>query len=469
MKFGLLLWMLLSVFVNGYSQNDSIQSEPDYIVIAEITLLGNHITQDDIIFREMSVHKGDTILRADLNKRLEVDRTNIFNTALFNTVKIDLIETNSNSVVLVVSLKERWYIFPAPILELVDRNFNDWWVNHNHSFARVNYGAFLYQKNVRGRNETLRLLVQGGYTKRLGLNYSMPFLDKKKKNGLEVQFLYSSNNNAAFQTVAHKREFADDNEPLLKRLEAGIIYTFRNSFDAYHYLELNYEDYKINQVISDLNPEYFLNGDIRQQQFSLSYSFRYDKRDLIAYPKNGYVVDFSFKKSGLGVFNDLNHSALYLRASKYLSLPGRFYLDNHTALYKINNAGNVPYNRYSGLGYSPFLVRGNELYTIEGRAFALNKTSFKKSIFKREYEFDWMSYTQFQHFPIEILLKSYFDVGYVQNFDGYDANTLFTNRLIYGYGLGLDFVLTYDVVLRLEYSINDINERGFFYHLKKEF
>ena len=44
-----------------------------------------------------------------------------------------------------VDVKERWYIFPLPIFELADRNFNEWWKTRD--FSRTNYGLSVVQNN----------------------------------------------------------------------------------------------------------------------------------------------------------------------------------------------------------------------------------------------------------------------------------------------------------------------------------
>jgi hypothetical protein len=38
------------------------------------------------------------------------------------------------------------------------------------------------------------------------------------------------------------------------------------------------------------------------------------------------------------------------------------------------------------------------------------------------------------------------------------------DELQFGYGIGLDFVTYYDIVLRSEYSFNKFGEHGFFLH-----
>jgi hypothetical protein len=63
-------------------------------------------------------------------------------------------------------------------------------------------------------------------------------------------------------------------------------------------------------------------------------------------------------------------------------------------------------------------------------------------------------------------LKTFFDSGYVNNNFTDPENVALSNRYLFGGGVGLDIVTYYDLVLRLEYSINDRGDAGFFVNAK---
>ena len=65
--------------------------------------------------------------------------------------------------------------------------------------------------------------------------------------------------------------------------------------------------------------------------------------------------------------------------------------------------------------------------------------------------------------PFRFYLKGYADVGYVHNKFNTTGN-IFSNKLLYTGGFGLDILTIYDIVLRFEYSFNQLNERAFFFH-----
>jgi len=83
-----------------------------------------------------------------------------------------------------------------------------------------------------------------------------------------------------------------------------------------------------------------------------------------------------------------------------------------------------------------------------------------------------MPIDQFKYFPLTVYLKSYTDVGYVENYPYYqerDLNTRLSDRLLVGAGAGLDIIISYDAVIRLEYTFTRERTNGFFVHMKKEF
>ena len=60
-------------------------------------------------------------------------------------------------------------------------------------------------------------------------------------------------------------------------------------------------------------------------------------------------------------------------------------------------------------------------------------------------------------------MGTFFDSGYtVSSLD--NVNNFLNNTALFGGGLAIDFVTYYDLVLRVEYSINKLNEKGLFLH-----
>jgi len=441
------------------------------VTINRVLIIGNKITRERIISRELSLKPGDTVSTQRLNLILQQDQQKIYNLRLFNTVTVKWLEINAGMADLLIEVNERWYTFPAPIFELSDRNFNEWWENYNHDLSRVNYGIRLYQYNFRGRNETLRFTAQFGFSRRFELLYRIPYIDRKQKHGLAFNFLYSEPKNLAYQTVDHKLEFQEGRETLKKGNAFGITYTFRKSFYESHSFSFGYTSNTVADSIVNLNSNYYGDGTNHQDYGSITYSFNSEHRDVIAYPLTGYHVTAFIQKSGLGFGSDVNQWETNLTYSRYWDLKKNFYLSNFSSAY-LSTPNEQPYSMFSALGYRRQLVKGYEVYVIEGPQFFLNKTTFRKKIFSRTWDLNDMPLEQFRYFPLTIYLKSYVDLGYVENYPYYqerDLNTRLSNKLLAGAGAGIDIVTAYDAVLRFEYTFTREKTQGFFFHLKKEF
>ena len=105
---------------------------------------------------------------------------------LFNFNNIST-ENNNGKTDIIIEVVERWYIWPYPILEISERNFNVWWDEFNESnysdFSRMNYGAFLVWENFRGKNELLKIKYRKGFKEHYLFRYEIPYFNKDKTIG----------------------------------------------------------------------------------------------------------------------------------------------------------------------------------------------------------------------------------------------------------------------------------------------
>ena len=439
-----------------------------YFKIGRIIVIGNKVTKTRIILRELDIEVGDFVYDQDLEELLEIDRNKIYNLRLFNTVLIRPIEVEPGIIDVLIEVNERWFFFPVPLFDLADRNFNDWWQNQGHDLSRVNYGVKLYYNNVRGRNESLRLTLQGGFTRNLEIIYRIPYLDRSQRHGISFGYGYSETANLPYTTINHKQLFLREDEMIRKSRGGFLGYTYRKSFYEFHSVQLDFRTTEVADTIPFLNAEYFANNNTTQNLPSITYQYNRDKRDIGAYPLKGYQFTGLIRKYGIGMKNEINRVDLNVSYAKYIDLNNGNYFSNFTYLFA-SLPSDQPYALYNALGFRQLVVRGYELYLVEGPQIALNKTTFKKRIFAHNFYIDSMPIEQFKHFPIAVYLKGYFDFGVVTAYPNYEQQFFLNNKLLTGTGIGLDIVTSYDSVLRLEYSFTNMRESGFFLHLKREF
>ncbi|MCP4457825.1 MAG: BamA/TamA family outer membrane protein [Cytophagales bacterium] len=453
-KYSFLLIFSLYWF-SSFSQE--VGSDSSRIVqIRDVHIVGNKKTKEKIITRELSVEVGKRYPLTLLTDTLVFDRNRIYNTNLFNEVEITVQELGDGTVDLLITVDERWYVYPFPKFKLSDKNFNVWWKTYDHDFNRVNYGIKVTHFNFRGRNEKINFSFQSGFEQRFLFNYRMPYIDKKQQHGLKPEFILTTNNELPYGTVDHRRNLTSikSDDQLRKIVGGSLLHTFRKNFYDYHFLSLGMVSTHIADTIAIMNPNYFGNGRTRQKFFSLGYGYQNDQRDNVNYPLAGFNFFISLNKTGLGIVDDVDYWTIKGTGTKYWDLENGFYLGNSISGYV--SSGNQPFFNLGGLGFDKRLeVRGYDQDLIEGKAYFLTKNSLRKLIWKHKGNIKKViPVKQFQTFPIALYGKLFADGGYVKSFDGYLNNDRLTDKFIYGLGVGLDLVTIYDLVFRFECSTN---------------
>jgi len=443
-----------------------LKAQDTLVIIGEIELTGNKVTKDPIIFREITFRVGDTIGENIFQQKLLESQQNLMNTSLFNFVEVNDTILRGNPVKIAhleFEFLERWYIWPLPIFELAERNLSVWL--QDMDFSRVNYGIFLDWDNFRGRRERLKVLLQFGYDEKIGFSYSIPYIDKKQTIGIDFGFNRTNNHEVTYAT--------ENNEVQRVKLEDEYVHKSYNAFfavfnrpDIYlsHHLETSYNDHLYHDTVLQLNPEFFVDGGTRAQYIKLSYKFKNDHRDFKPYPLKGYYFDILIEKLGLGFFPDspINIYNAKVNARKYWAFNKRFFLAGGGTV-RIGNEGEHPYFINSGVGYGRDFVRGYEYYVVDGQNYGLVKTDFKFALVPQKVSvLKFIPTEKFNKIPWAVYLSLFNDFGYVVG-DAEKGNNL-QNTLMWGYGGGVNLVTYYDIVLRLEYSFNQLGEGGFFIH-----
>jgi outer membrane protein assembly factor BamA len=466
----LLMFLLLLGSFGAEACSSVIPSDlkGEYVILNEVKIEGNLKTNSRIILRELALHPGDTIYLDDEEASLRKDRNKIINTNLFVTVEVVLQRTEGQQADLLIQVIERWYLFPVPIFELADRNFNEWWYERGRDLRRTQYGINVSHKNFRGRNEQFNARVQFGFTRRFDLSYDVPYLDKVQKMGLSIDLSFSENKSVAYQTAEHKLIYVKSEDILRKRFYAAIGISRRNRFYMTHRLDLRYNYNQVSDTIAVLNPNYYLNGSSKQHFFQLSYGFNRDLRDAVAYPLRGSRLTFDINKLGLLPTDDINQLDITASYTKYTPLGKHFYFNNRFQG-KISFPQSQPYANFRGLGFGQDFVRGYELYVIDGQSYLISKSTLKKGLFKTQASLKKiLPFKQFQTMPLALYINLYFDMGYVNNHTYNSENSFLSNKLLYGSGLGLDLVTFYNTIFRVDFSVNKSLQKNIFFHFVKD-
>lgn len=436
------------------------------ITVVEVLFEGNHKTRSRVMQREMTVAPGDQLYWANLQAAMEQSQYNLMNMALFNFVEIEPITTGNNEVMLLVSVKERWYIYPAPILQIAETNFNTWW--ENKDLRWLNYGVSVKHDNFRGLNHKFNVVARFGYTKRFSASYFLPNLNRKQTLGLDLGVGYFENNELVYNTRDNTRQFFFNSEDKARRwleYKAGLIY--RENIFTSHNLTLSFQQVAVNDSVPLLNMDY-LPGQGSQAQFArISYILTHDTRDYKRYPLKGMLLYALFQQDGLGFENNngLNLFTTQVSYRHHHQLGDRLYAA-HAFTGKVNWS-EPPYYLVNALGYNHF-VRGYELVVIDGSRFGLLQSNLKYQVLKpKTFTIPFIP-DQFSQTFISLYANLFFDAGYVYGPLFVTENSL-VNEYLYSIGLGLDVVSYYDKVMRVEGSVNALGNATVFVHFKQSF
>lgn len=442
----------------------SFSQENEFLTVSTISISGNKTTKEYIILRELTIDKGDTVHLSSIDKHLERSKENIFNTRLFNFVTVTK-KVHDKFVDIDISVKERWYIWPFPILENADRNFNNWW--REKDLSRLSYGLHLDWNNFRGRNEKLIFKAKRGFEQAFILAYAIPYIDRKKRFGFSFISNYTTNKEVNYGSFDNKRLFVKSNDKELRESYSlsGII-TFRRRLDRTHRFSLNYNTVTVSDTLRKVSDQYLFENRASCQYFGLGYTFRWDRRDNISYPLKGRLFLVHAFKTGLGLTEDkVNLLTARILFKNHLKFNDRFFFA-HAIIGKLNLLEKPPYFHQRGLGYTDFL-RGYELNIMDAQQYGLLKQNFKVALLKpRVKKLKFLKIEKFNTIPYAIYMNIFSDFGYTEDLIQKTKNSL-SNKFIMGYGVGIDYVTYYDIVIRTEYSINIENESGFFLHFKK--
>lgn len=457
---------LFSLYIVILCLNAEAQNafDGERITINSIFVEGNNRTKERYITRELSFEVGESYSKQELDSMFVWNRNRIYNTYLFNTIDFDLTNEKEGSADLKVTVDERWYIYPVPIFKLVDRNFNDWWVNRDRDLSRVNYGMRLTHFNFRGRGEFLRIWLQTGFTNIFALQYRLPYIDKKQRHGLLFDLSYFEAKNVAYTTRETIPRFAfNEDEKLRIVYKNSVRHSYRSSFYSFHFTTLGHYRIDIADTVAQLNENYLGNGITTQQHFWIGHSFVWDKRNNRNYPTEGSYYRVGLYKHGLGIYQDgVDYWRAKINLTKYWEFKNNFYLVVDASILSTLPEERDYFNYYK-IGLLKEVLRGYDLNVIEGSSYILQRNEFKHRLFSRKYDISSiMPVKQFQTLPIAFYGKVFYDQGYAKGYPDYDGSSPLTDRYLYSYGAGIDLVMAYDMVFRFELSKNTLGDTHFF-------
>ncbi|MEE9431571.1 MAG: POTRA domain-containing protein [Melioribacteraceae bacterium] len=408
-------------------------AKTDSIKIDSISIIGNDVTEEFVILREMNISEGDFVTK----KKIEFNQERIFSLGLFNKVKLNLID-RSSYVELNIEIAESWYFYPLPFLKLRD-----------NTIARATYGIILLYKNFRGRNETIKAIITAGLDPTFAFSYFNPVLSTGNNFLLGFDLAYVTRRN---RNIIAENTFGDvfDYKSIFGSIEIGYRLNLFNTISvstAYEYYEL--PDELKNLSASNTNIDRTLSGGI-------AYSF--DSRNLKQFSDDGNYSVAQFTHKGFGI-NDISYNLLKLDLRQYKTIINDLSI-KWRGLYRHTFGKRVPFYELSLLGDKEN-IRGHKFQKREGNNFMLTSLELNYPILK-----EWNLSLDLPLLPtsltsarIGLYANIFVDGGTTYN----NGELLSINNFDSGYGFGVTLLLLPYNAFRFEYAFDEFGNAEFLF------
>jgi outer membrane protein assembly factor BamA len=433
--------------------------------IAHIAIEGNVKTKAHIIERELPYQVGSIIAADSLSILNTIAKQQLINTSLFYDAQVTAQEVDSQNLNILIKVTERWYLFPLPYFKWVDRNLSEWWNEQHHSLDRVNYGINFRQANATGNNDRLTIGLITGYTQQSVIRYQFPYLDKKMRFGMGLGWQYFTQKEINTSTVADKQVFYKTQDVMQKGYRANLNFYYRPNLYERHSLQIGLGNTQINDSAFLLQPKYFPNYAKSLSYLDLNLSFTKIKFDYNAYPSEGNSNEFGIYQRFSGDHHLSSFQFRKVHAHHFSA--ANFYLLESNSQGKL--LSNLNYMDSRLMGYGNMQMNGFEYYVIDGNAGSIFKAelhhllgNFKVSKTSGIGIVDKVN----SHLPeikYQFWLKAFTNLGYAYSERPANASKL-SNTLLRSAGIGLDVISIYDLVIKIDYSVNQLGDKGVYLH-----
>ncbi len=452
----------------------------DHIIIKDAKVSGNKLTKDWIIIRELDFKIGDTLSASqkgeneslghmrftpgdssELYLRLRYSRENIINTKLFLTVNLSIAQIEENNYCLLIDVTERHYWWLFPVIKLNAPNFNEWL--RDIDLSALSMGLFFSHNNLRGTSHQASLVGYVGKSYSAAFGYRIPWIGQGKKTGLTCVVGYQNLYTVEYGSYENKRQMLYDYNSF-QSVKASASLNLRP--DLYHYgtLRLRGEWVSISDSLYNLDTNYLAQH--KNSNISLSFyaDYAYDTRNSKSYALSGTYLRAFVNKLGLGlVSKDVDYFYYGIDFHFYQKINEKWYV---AEMFKLENSSgeNHPYYYQLNMSYKDDFIRGYDLYTLKGDGMYYFRSNLKYQLVKpnvrKVKEKDGKKKSSFKSLQYAFYLNAFADCGYVVN--NFTTDNPYNNKMLYSWGLGLDFVTYYDMVFRFEYAFTSIHTSGFF-------
>jgi hypothetical protein len=450
-----------------------------YIRITGVEISGNKLTKPRIIERELDFTIGDSLATfqqekgvslsnrifypgdsSELRLRMNYSRENLINTKLFLTVDLSLKKIRDNQYNLIIDLTERhyWWLFPVPKLNAP--NFNEWIRDIDWSYLSM--GLFFSHNNLFGLSHQTSVIALAGKSWAIAFGYKIPWIGKGQKIGLTLIAGYSNMYYVEYASVENRRQmlYAPNSSQVAK---IGANLALRPGLYNYGTIKLSGEYIKVSDSVIKLDSNYLAGNKRSNVSLSLYADYYYDSRNSHSSPLKGNLLRVFVNKVGMGLLSkDVDLFYYGIDFHFYQTIGRKWFVAEMVKAE--NSAGrSAPYYYQLNMTSGNDFIRGFDLYTLKGDQIYYTRNNLKFELIKpsiRKVK-EGQEKNKFKALQYVFYLNAFADAGYTVN--KLTEINPYNNKLLFSWGLGMDFVTYYDMVIRFEYAFTSIGTNGFYF------
>jgi hypothetical protein len=290
-------------------------------------------------------------------------------------------------------------------------------------------------------------------------------LDKKLRFGMGMNAQYLTQKELNTSTYADKQVFFKTQNEIYKGFKASVSFFYRPNLFERHTLQVGYGNMKISDSALLFQPNYLPNYKKSYAYLDLNLSLTKIKFDYNAYPSEGNSNEFGIYQR---LASEANLTAIQFRkVHAHHITPSNFYLIESNSLAKILPNQNYVDGRL--LGYGNMQMNGFDYYVVDGNVGTLFKAELHHLLGtilvpkKVGIGFVDRVNKKLPEIKYKFWLKAFTNLGYVYSEHPTNASKL-SNTLLRTVGLGLDVLSIYDLVLKFEYRLNQLGDKGLYLH-----
>jgi hypothetical protein len=293
------------------------------------------------------------------------------------------------------------------------------------------------------------------------VGYRIPWIGHGKKTGVTFAVAYQNLYTVEYGSVENKRQmlYADNS---FQNVKFGAKFKFRTTLYNYINVTLSGEWVQISDSLYSLDTNFLAKQEKTNNSFSIYVDYTYDSRNSKSYPLYGNHLKIFLNKQGMGfISKDVDYFSYGVDFRFYQKLSSRWFVAEMVKL-ENSSSDDRPYYYQMNMTSKNDFIRGYDLYTLKGDEMYYTRNNLKYVLVKpnkRKVDKEQKG-SKFKALQYAFYLNLFADAGYVTN-KFTDVNP-YNNKLLFSWGLGLDFVTYYDLVLRFEYAFTSIGTNGFF-------